>query len=539
MKGSEFARACTNLTPEQYQELVLSNLDSLLPLEWYIVESVRGGRTARIPVTNPLRLGTEDDFVWPMVSPVLAQLLADHLRVNQPTTRILDLIRGQGTIRYNFVPQPADPAARRARGYSPSMSDGGAMMRFREDNIRQIGVRRGLLGCPYKIWPITNKLTSPEDAYNYGAYGSDARYRSPTGLQMWQTLAGGHSAKKGEKPLHYDYSQLFVAVGLEIFVDVEEMLFVDVATDPVLAPLVTDEGICKVLRQPCVPDPNAPAAPPRLPALTPLTELRYERLLFLKKPRMIGQDVENWQEFLRIDADGEFGGQTDTATRQFQHTMGLLVDGKVGTASIDAANKIIAERLGAREPVVTSSTPILDLSKIAYLPARNFRRVTTPRAIDLLVIHTAEIAEQPTSAEALMSWVAGPKAPMASWHFAVDNDSITRSVLDEHIAFHAPGANERGIGIELCGYAAQTAKQWEDEYSQRVLENAAQLMAELSRKHNIPLRVLDAAALKRGERGITTHSAVSLAYKKSTHWDPGPHFPMDSLLERITELRAA
>ena len=47
------------------------------------------------------------------------------------------------------------------------------------------------------------------------------------------------------------------------------------------------------------------------------------------------------------------------------------------------------------------------------------------------------------------------------------------------------------------------------------------------------MRWLVAADLVRGRRGITSHAEVSLAYRKSDHWDPGPGFPIDEFLGRV------
>jgi hypothetical protein len=36
-----------------------------------------------------------------------------------------------------------------------------------------------------------------------------------------------------------------------------------------------------------------------------------------------------------------------------------------------------------------------------------------------------------------------------------------------------------------------------------------------------------------GKRGITTHLEVSRAYKRSTHTDPGPGWPMAEMLKMV------
>jgi N-acetyl-anhydromuramyl-L-alanine amidase AmpD len=168
---------------------------------------------------------------------------------------------------------------------------------------------------------------------------------------------------------------------------------------------------------------------------------------------------------------------------------------------------------------------------IQFLQARHFR--PGPRArVDLVVIHSAEIAESFTGAEALMRACA-TQDRVASWHYAVDANSVTQSVREEDIAFHAPGANNNGVGIELTGRAAQSAAGWDDDFSRNTLELAAGLSAQICARWAIPVQFIDAAGLLAGQRGITTHRMVSQAFKKSTHTDPGPNFPMGRFLELV------
>lgn len=170
-----------------------------------------------------------------------------------------------------------------------------------------------------------------------------------------------------------------------------------------------------------------------------------------------------------------------------------------------------------------------------YLEAKNYTKVDRSKQIRHIVIHSAEIKETLTAAEALAKWCAGPNAAKSSWHFAVDADSITQSVKEEFIAWHAPGANKTGIGIELAGYARQTEEEWRDEFSWQTLQRAARLVSYLCRRWNIPQQFVDAAGLRYGVGGITTHAEVSKAFKKSTHTDPGKGFPMEDFLRLVRE----
>jgi N-acetyl-anhydromuramyl-L-alanine amidase AmpD len=154
------------------------------------------------------------------------------------------------------------------------------------------------------------------------------------------------------------------------------------------------------------------------------------------------------------------------------------------------------------------------------------------RRIDLIVIHTMESDEKGESAENCAQWFRNPTAKVSA-HYCVDADSIVQCVRDVDVAWAAPGANSNGIQIEHAGRAKQTGREWADAYSTAMLDRSAALVAELCRKHTIPATWLYAADLKAGRRGITTHKAVSDAFKRSTHWDPGSGFPVEGYLSRV------
>lgn len=102
------------------------------------------------------------------------------------------------------------------------------------------------------------------------------------------------------------------------------------------------------------------------------------------------------------------------------------------------------------------------------------------------------------------------------------------------VAWHAgPGGNHHTVGIEHAGYARQTREEWLDEYSHAMLELSAQLTAQLCRRYELPVKLVKQAGLKRGDRGITCHRWISLAFKRSTHTDPGTKFPWDVYLEMV------
>ena len=266
------------------------------------------------------------------------------------------------------------------------------------------------------------------------------------------------------------------------------------------------------------------------------TRLVYHRDLFARSPRIGGPDVIAWQEYLGIPVDGSFGPQTDAATRRAQLTLGVKVDGVVTRELIDRANASVFEDQTEPGRPITAPPTIPTVASLVtkFVQATKFTKAGRPHStIVHIVLHTAEIGESLQGADALASVAASPTSRNASWHFAVDADSITQSVKIEDVAWHAPGCNSDGIGIEMAGRASQTKAEWADSFSTSMLDRCAKLVASLCHELGIPATFVDADGLIAGKAGITMHSCVSKAFKKSDHWDPGPNFPIDAFIAKV------
>lgn len=154
------------------------------------------------------------------------------------------------------------------------------------------------------------------------------------------------------------------------------------------------------------------------------------------------------------------------------------------------------------------------------------------RPIDLVVVHTMEIAEKGTTAETCAAFFAKSSARVSA-HYCVDSNSVVRCVREKDVAWAAPGANHDGVQLEHAGYARQTAAEWDDKFSRDMLTLSAELASGICKRHNIPVRFILAPGLAAGLRGITTHLQVSRAFGLSHHWDPGYNFPMERYLSQV------
>ena len=170
---------------------------------------------------------------------------------------------------------------------------------------------------------------------------------------------------------------------------------------------------------------------------------------------------------------------------------------------------------------------------LPFVQAKNYTPASRkPSDIKWIVLHAMQAPERLTTAEGTANYFATTSVK-ASAHFNCDADSTVQSVRLKDVAYGAPGANKSGVHIEQAGYSEQSAVDWSDEFSQKMLRGqVAPLVAKLAVACGIPIRFVDAAALKRGENGITTHHECSKAFG-GDHWDPGGAYPMGQLLELV------
>lgn len=175
-----------------------------------------------------------------------------------------------------------------------------------------------------------------------------------------------------------------------------------------------------------------------------------------------------------------------------------------------------------------------------FVEARHYTPVDH-REIELLVIHDMEFPELPEAAEQVAEFFAGPKAPQASAHYCLDNNSAVACVRDHNVAWAAPYINHDGLHFEFAGRAAQTKRDWHDRYSEKLLfDIAAPLFARKALRYSIPARLVDDGDLKRGRSGITSHNFATLAFgPKDGHTDPGENFPYSEFIAEVRELKRA
>jgi N-acetyl-anhydromuramyl-L-alanine amidase AmpD len=128
--------------------------------------------------------------------------------------------------------------------------------------------------------------------------------------------------------------------------------------------------------------------------------------------------------------------------------------------------------------------------------------------IDRIVLHTTEGGYAGT-----LAWFQSPVARVSA-HFVVSQKGeVTQMVLERDCAYHAAPWNDRSIGIEHEGHAADAT--WPDA----LLDASAALVADICQRRSIP--------------ADRTHIVGHYEVPGATHTDPGAHWPWERYMALV------
>lgn len=123
-----------------------------------------------------------------------------------------------------------------------------------------------------------------------------------------------------------------------------------------------------------------------------------------------------------------------------------------------------------------------------------------------------------------------------SAHYVVDPGEVIQAAYDSTICWHAP-PNPGSLGIEMCDMVGNASgplplSRWDDKPHRAMLALTARLTAELCLAYDVPARMIGAAGLRKGLKGICDHDDVSDAFGQSSHWDLG-NFPRKRFIRMV------
>ena len=158
------------------------------------------------------------------------------------------------------------------------------------------------------------------------------------------------------------------------------------------------------------------------------------------------------------------------------------------------------------------------------IPSPNFssRQGAIVRCI---VVHTAQGAR---TIEDLGGFFASPSAGVSS-HVGIDDQ---KGVVGEYVkrlnkAWTASNANPVAVQAELCAFAEWDAAEWGRHPN--MLDNCARWIAEEAAAFKLPIVKLTSSQAQGSGRGVCQHA--DLGSWGGGHWDCGPGFPINDVLE--------
>jgi hypothetical protein len=145
--------------------------------------------------------------------------------------------------------------------------------------------------------------------------------------------------------------------------------------------------------------------------------------------------------------------------------------------------------------------------------------------VRLVVLHTAEGA---LTYQSLGSFFQNPSSGVSS-HVGIDDtpNTVGEYVYADKKAWTQANANPYSVAAELCAFASWSYAEWQRHGN--MLANTAAWVAEECARFGLPIRRLSAAQAQGGQAGVCQH--VDLGAAGGNHWDCGPGFPMDDVLE--------
>ena len=159
-----------------------------------------------------------------------------------------------------------------------------------------------------------------------------------------------------------------------------------------------------------------------------------------------------------------------------------------------------------------------------WIPSPNYSSRAGAK-VRLVVVHTAEGARNYPD---LGAFFANPASGVSS-QTGIDDapGEIGEYVRRDMKPWTQANANPYCTATELCAFADWDSAEWDRHPN--MLANCAQWIAEECAAFGIPVRKLSAAEAQGGQAGVCGH--VDLGAAGGGHWDPGPSFPWEQVID--------
>ena len=149
-------------------------------------------------------------------------------------------------------------------------------------------------------------------------------------------------------------------------------------------------------------------------------------------------------------------------------------------------------------------------------------------AVRVLAVHTTEGIMRAADLRAWTGWAGSSHASADETGVLLDG-AKDGFVDHDRASWTLRSGNPWSENIELCGFAKYKRADWLAR--PLLLDACARWLAARSKARGIPLRTLSPKEYRAGQSGVIGHHDHTVGYADGTHWDPGPDFPWDTVLE--------
>jgi hypothetical protein len=144
-----------------------------------------------------------------------------------------------------------------------------------------------------------------------------------------------------------------------------------------------------------------------------------------------------------------------------------------------------------------------------------------------VTVHTAEGIRKATDLVVFFN-----RSTNSSCHAVADDKSLIDNLVPyDRAAWTLRDGNSKSDNLELCGFAKWTRGEWLNEHK-GMLTNAAIWIHRRCKARGIPIRRIGAGGVRAGRAGVIGHVDYTTGTGDGTHWDPGPGFPWDWVIEK-------
>jgi peptidoglycan hydrolase-like protein with peptidoglycan-binding domain len=157
------------------------------------------------------------------------------------------------------------------------------------------------------------------------------------------------------------------------------------------------------------------------------------------------------------------------------------------------------------------------------------------KKVRLLALHTTEGIRKNSD---LLSFFNRADAQGSS-HASADPTGLLEEgfVPYDRAAWTLRSGNSISDNLEQCGFAKWSREEWLGPQIGTIWA-AALWVARRASARDIPIRTLTHDQLRKGEAGVIQHNDWTVAMKDGSHWDCGPNYPIDVVIDLAREHNA-